>query len=244
MIVSGPRLPEEWETAAMRSCARLATFASLIRSQRLDSSVVDGLPHPVLTRAVCDAICARIRQDRIVPVWRPPEIETVFEPFHKWKKVCWYVPWVVLGNFMSGPMCVELQGLSIADDDAMFQLLIDIDTVEDIPGLREEAWVPDGTLVQTLTGEPNPRWRRWQFSHRDGRELIPIFEFQADDQAGFHLDIARAILDVQWPVIDRHRDSSIIIHRPDDPAWRPFESLEAVVAWAIDGAVESPGRVL
>jgi hypothetical protein len=243
MILNGPRLPEEWEAAAMRSCACLATFASLIRSQRMDSSVIDGLPHPVLTRAACDAICARIRRDRIVPVWRPPEIETVLEPFHKWKKVCWYVPWVVLGNFMSGPMCVELQGLSIADDGAMFQLLIDIDTVEDIPGLREEAWVPDGSLVQAVTGETDPRWRRWQFTHRDGEDLIPIFEFQRDDQAGFHLEIARAILDVQWPVVERNRESSIIIHRSDDPEWRPFDSLADVVAWAFEDTEPAAGSM-
>lgn len=242
MILDGPRLPDDWERLAMTRCARLGKFQSLIRSQRLDSDLMAALPNPVLTQEASAAICARIRRDRIVPVWKPPEIEAVFEPYHKWKKVCWYVPWVVLGNFLSGPMCVELQGVSIADDEALFQLLIDVDTVEAIPPLSEEEWVPDASVAYTLTGEPDSRWRRWQFTHRDGEDLLPIFEFQPDDQAGFHLEIARAILDVQWPVVERNRESSIIIHRSDDPEWRPFDSLEDVVAWALETSEPATGN--
>jgi hypothetical protein len=241
-VRDGLRLPEEWEAAAVDSCKDLAAFRRLLPGRQVDRAIMAPIPHQVLSREACNAICERIRRDRIIPVWRPPEIENAFQPFHKWKKVCWYVPWVILGNLMSGPMCVELQGLSIADGDGEFSLIIDVDQIDAVPALDTEAFALTVSSFGPF-GKEDSRWRSWRFNaynaeedeQEDEQEFVSIFEFQPDPDAGFHLEIARAILEVQWPVIERHRNSSIIIHRSDDPEWRPFDTLQEVVAWATAG---------
>jgi len=232
VVRDGLGLPEEWEAAATGSCQDLAAVKFLLPDRRVERSVMEGIPHPVLSRAACDAICARIRRDGVIPAWRPAELEEAFEPFHKWKKVIWYVPWVVLGNMMSGPMCVELQGLSIGDRDASFMLAIDVDEIEFVPAVGMEHF---GLFTGSET-QVDPHWRSWHFQSRKGDEMVAIFEFQPDPRAGFHLEIAQAILEVQWPVIERNRDSPFVVHLPDDPEWLWFDSLQDVVAWAFEKA--------
>ena len=85
-------------------------------------------------------------------------------------------------------------------------------------------------------GERSPRWREWTLMDTQGRGEISLFEHQPDPSAGFHLDIAAAILEIQFPVIQRERKFPVVYHLPDDPQWISFSSLEAVVAWGFDGA--------
>jgi hypothetical protein len=227
----GSSLPEGWADAAQADSRflQMRGAAEMLTERRMGGDAVDEVPNRVLTREAVAAICARIRLEKVVPVWVPPEVLEHFEPFHKWNKVCWYLPWALLANGMNGPVCLELQGLSIADRDSCFQLGVDVDQLTSVPETISREFAPDPV---ELPGPENPRWREWTLDHTDGSQ-VSLFEHQPDESVGFHLDIMAAILEVQWPVIERSRHSPIVVHLPEDPAWRPFERLKDVVAWGM-----------
>lgn len=225
----GPSLPDG-VTERLRAGSELLRRVSL-EDNRMGGHAVAEIPNRLLTAEACAAICARIRRDKVVPVWVPPEVLEHFEPFHKWNKVCWFIPWVLLANGMNGPLCVELQGLSVPDESGCFQLGLDIDAVEGVPEPEMRPFSP----IPFPFAEDDPRWREWTFTMREGEGAITIYEYQPDPSIGFHLDIAAAILEVQWPVVERSRDSMVVVHLPEDPRWQSFERLEDIVAWGFEG---------
>ena len=234
-VLQGPELGMPWRVSVYAGSALLKGqrgSARFLEEKALGGDAVERLPNRVLTAKAVDAICARIRAERVVPVCIPDDLKEEFQPFHKWNKACWFIPGVLVANGMNGPMCVELQGLTIPDSDNEFQLGVNFDAVEACPKPLARAYSPDPS---ENAGERSPRWREWTLAYTEGRGEISIFEHQPDPNAGFHLDIAAAILEVQWPVIERTRNSPVVIHMADDPQWIPFRSLEAVVAWAMNG---------
>ncbi|WP_304523539.1 tetratricopeptide repeat protein [Cyanobium sp. Copco_Reservoir_LC18] len=226
----GRSLPEGWQAAVKEDSALLQAGGSYLDVNRLGGDAVGQVPHRILSRKACDAICARIRADRVIPLWIPPEVLEHFEPYHKWNHVYWYVPWVVLANGMNGPMCVELEGLSIADADSCFQLGVSADNLASVPHTVARGWSPDPVKSP---GPMNPRWREWTLLNVDG-SAASIFEHQPDHDCGFYLDIAATILEVQWPVIERSRNSGLVEYLADDPNSLRFERLEDVVTWGFE----------
>ncbi len=226
-VRTGLALPDEMSAALAEASPWLDVDD--LEENRRGGDGLRTIPNHVLSAGATAALCARIRRDRVIPVWVPSELHEHFEPFHKWNKVCWLIPWAVLQNGMNGPICVELQGLSIPNADDEFSLGIDIDQVREIPSTTSNAFskIPGG-------GTDDPHWREWTLPLRDGNE-VTFYEYQPDDDAGFHLDIAAAIFEARWPEIEEFRDSPIVVHNPDGVQWKTFETLEEVVAWALEG---------
>ena len=231
-IISGPKLPKEWMERICAATPQLkeigANGVKVLTSEYRGIKVASKLPNRTLPKDVCDKLCERIRKERVIPVYFPAELQTHCRPFDKWTKVWWFIPGIVLGNGSCGPMCFEMQGFSMLKDDVEFQLGINFDRIKKVPKLRQ--------LELSFGGSPapSPRWREWTFEFIRGGE-ITVWEHQPDPKAGFHLDIVKAISDIWWPVVDRSRNSPIIVHSADDPDMRKFESLEAVAAWALGG---------
>jgi len=226
-VRTGRSLPDEI-SAALAEASPWLTVEDL-EEKRRGGDGLTAIPNYVLSAQATRAICARIRRDRIIPVWIPAEVYEHFEPFHKWNKVFWLIPWAVLQNGMNGPVCVEMQGLSIPKADDEFSLGIDIDRVAEVPSTTSRAY-----SFAPGAGDADPHWREWTLTFRDEGE-VTLYEYQPDDDAGFHLDIAATIYDVRWPEIEEFRDSPIIVHNPDGVGAKQFDTLEDVVAWAFEG---------
>jgi hypothetical protein len=122
-----------------------------------------------------------------------------------------------------------MQGLSLLMPDGQFQLCADFDVITELPQTREHELSFGGSVVSS------PQWREWTLPYDNDQGELTMFEHQPDLRAGFHLDIIKAISDVWWPVVERSRGSSIVVHSDEDPEMRRFDSLEAVADWAVGG---------
>jgi len=232
-VIEGPKLPKLWLQGIHEGSSQLkrtgAKGLAAITDEYQGGKVAARLPNRTLSKDVAEKLCARIRSDRVIPIFVPAEVQKHCEPFHKWSKVWWFLPGVILRNGMSGPMCLEMQGLSILTPEGAFQLGVDFDAITEFPDTYPLEFALKSTEIK------NPKWREWTLEYEEDAGDITLFEYQGDPNAGFHLDIVKAICDVWWPVVERSRDSSVIVHQPDDPTMRGFDSLHAIAAWALGG---------
>jgi TPR repeat protein len=191
----------------------------------------DAQSHFQLTKDLAERVAAKIREKKTIPVFIPEPVQQRYKLVDAtersvWRKSWWYVPASMVALKWLSPLVIMQSGIygitePGGDEFKIVALFDDFDRVELLRRAPSDAHGSDGS--------GDSHWLELFCSIRDGRELS-FHEFVGREQLGFHLLIAKAMIDVWWPTVEECRGQTF----SDFPLDMFYfcDTWEDLLAWA------------
>lgn len=199
-----------------------------------------------LSEAAAHTIANKILSTQIIPCYIPAAAKKHFE-HPLWRKAMWYMPLALVSYRSISPIVLEQNGIwALVAPNASFELVarfddyIDYGLVPFSPETSANAMAElekDGQLSSNVINAQDESWACLYFGSGEpaASKFSISFQERNDSQGyGNHAIVIKAILDVWYKTVNKYRDSAAMML--DGVKFREFESLAAVLDWAVSDA--------